>query len=40
MFYVVIQREVMKLSVQENFYDIYEIPMDVRLRLGPKGENR
>jgi hypothetical protein len=34
-FYVVIQREAMKLSGYEEFFEDYEIPDEVRTRLGP-----
>ena len=35
-FYVVIQREAMKLSAYEEFFRNYGIPAEVRARLGPK----
>ena len=35
-FYVVIHREAMKLSGQEEFFTNYGIPPDVRARLGPR----
>jgi len=35
-FYVVIQREAMKLSGYEEFFRNYGIPAEVRARLGPK----
>ncbi len=34
-FFVVIQREAMKLSCFEEFFKDYEIPDEVRTRLGP-----
>ena len=34
-YFVVIQREAMKLSCFEEFYQDYEIPDEVRTRLGP-----
>lgn len=35
-FYVVIQREAMKLPTLEFFFENYEIPEEIRARLGPK----
>jgi len=35
-FFVIIQREAMKLSGYEHFFETYGIPADVRARLGPK----
>ena len=35
-FFVVIQREAMKLSCFEEFFKDYEIPDEVRTRMGPK----
>ena len=35
-YFVVIQREAMKLSCFEEFFQDYEIPDEVRTRLGPK----
>ena len=35
-FYVVIQREAMKFSGYEEFFEDYEIPEEVRTRLGPR----
>ena len=35
-YFVVIQREAMKLLCSEEFFEDYEIPDDVRTRLGPK----
>jgi hypothetical protein len=35
-FYVLIQREAMKLSGYEQFFHSYGIPAEVRTRLGPK----
>jgi hypothetical protein len=34
--YVVIQREAMNLSCFKEFFDDYEIPDEVRTRMGPK----
>jgi hypothetical protein len=34
-FYVVIQREAMKLPTLDHFFESYEIPDEVRYRLGP-----
>lgn len=38
-FFVVIQREAMKLSCFEGFFEDYEIPDEVRTRLGPRRRN-
>jgi hypothetical protein len=35
-YYLVIQREAMKLSGYEKFFQDYEIPDEVRKRMGPK----
>jgi hypothetical protein len=35
-FFVVIQREAMKLSGYDEFFENYQIPDEVRTRLGPK----
>ena len=35
-YFVVIQREAMKLSCFEAFFEDYEIPDEVRTRLGPR----
>ena len=35
-FFVVIQREAMRLSCFEGFYQDYEIPDELRTRLGPR----
>jgi hypothetical protein len=35
-YFVVIQREAMKLSCLEEFFQDYEIPDEVRTRLGPR----
>jgi len=35
-FFVVIQREAMKLLCSEEFFEGYEIPAEVRARLGPR----
>ena len=35
-YFVVIQREAMKLSGYEEFLENYEVPNDVRTQLGPK----
>ena len=35
-YFVVIQREAMKLSCFEEFFEDYEVPDEVRTRLGPK----
>lgn len=35
-FFVVIQREAMKFSCFEQFFKDYEIPDEVRMRLGPR----
>jgi len=35
-FFVVIQREAMNFSYSENFFKDYEIPDEVRTRLGPR----
>lgn len=32
--FVVIQREAIKLSGSDNFFDVYEVPAEVRARLG------
>src|SRR5687768_16383031 len=34
--FVIIQREAMKLSRDEHFFEHYEVPDDVRTRLGPR----
>jgi hypothetical protein len=38
-YFVVIQREAMKLPTFEQFFDDYEIPDEVRTQLGPKRLN-
>ncbi len=38
-FFVVIQREAMKLSGYEQFFDNYEVPDEVRTRLGTRRGN-
>jgi len=38
-YFVVIQREAMKLSGYEQFFDNYEIPNEVRTRLGTRRRN-
>ena len=35
-FYVVIQREAMKLSTSDHFYDVYEVPEEVRAPHNPR----
>jgi hypothetical protein len=35
-YFVVIQREAMKLSGYEEFFENYEVPDEVRTRLGPR----
>jgi len=35
-FFVIIQREAMKLTALEHFFETYGVPADVRARLGPK----
>lgn len=35
-FYLVIQREAMKLSTAEHFFEVYEIPDEVRMGMGPE----
>jgi hypothetical protein len=35
-YFVIIQREAMKLSCFEEFFQNYEIPNEVRTRLGPR----
>ena len=35
-YFVVIQREAMKLSYYEEFYEDYDVPDEVRSRLGPR----
>jgi hypothetical protein len=35
-YFVVIQREAMKLLCSEEFFEGYEIPAEVRARLGPR----
>lgn len=35
-YFVVIQREAMKLLCSEEFFEDYEIPAEVRARLGPR----
>jgi hypothetical protein len=37
-YFVVIQREAMKLSCFEEFFEHYEIPDEVRTRFGPRRE--
>ena len=34
-YFVIIQREAMKLSRDEHFFEHYEVPEEVRMRLGP-----
>jgi hypothetical protein len=36
-YFVVIQREAMNLSCFEEFFKGYEIPDEVRIKLGPRG---
>lgn len=38
-YFVVIQREAMKLSGYEQFFDNYEVPNEVRRRLGTRRRN-
>jgi len=38
-YFVVIQREAMKLSGYEQFFDNYEVPDEVRNRLGTRRQN-
>ena len=38
-YFVVIQREAMKLSGYEQFFDNYEVPDEVRTRLGTRRRN-
>jgi hypothetical protein len=38
-YFVVIQREAMKLSGYEQFFDSYEVPNEVRARLGTRRRN-
>src|SRR4030095_16451776 len=35
-YFVIIQREAMKLSCSEAFFEDYEVPAEVRIRLGPR----
>ena len=35
-YFVIIQREAMKLSCSEAFFQDYEVPAEVRIRLGPR----
>lgn len=35
-YFVIIQREAMKLSCSEAFFEDYEVPAEVRLQLGPR----
>ena len=35
-YFVIIQREAMKLSYSETFFEHYEVPDEVRARLGPR----
>ena len=35
-YFVVIQREAMKLRCSEEFFEDYEIPEEVRMRMGPR----
>jgi hypothetical protein len=35
-YFVVIQREAMKLSGYQEFFEDYEVPAEVRARLGPR----
>jgi len=35
-YFVIIQREAMKLPVYDDFFENYEVPAEVRARLGPK----
>ena len=35
-YFVIIQREAMKLSRDEHFFEHYEVPDEVRTRLGPR----
>ena len=35
-YYVVIQREAMKLLCSDEFFEGYEVPAEVRARLGPR----
>ncbi len=38
-FFVVIQREAMKLSGYEQFFENYQVPDEVRMRLGTRRPN-
>ena len=38
-YFVVIQREAMKLSYYEKFFEDYGVPEEVKARLGPKRRN-
>jgi hypothetical protein len=35
-YFVIIQREAMKLLCSEAFFEDYEVPAEVRMRLGPR----
>ena len=35
-YFLIIQREAMKLSCSEAFFEDYEVPAEVRIRLGPR----
>jgi hypothetical protein len=39
-YFVIIQREAMKLSRDEHFFEHYEVPGEVRMRLGPRRRER
>ena len=39
-YFVVIQREAMKLRCSEEFFEDYEIPEEVRTRMGPRQRKR
>jgi hypothetical protein len=38
-YFVVIQREAIKLSGYENFFEDYKVPNEVRMRMGPRKGN-
>jgi hypothetical protein len=38
-YFVIIQREAMKLSRDEHFFEHYEVPDEVKTRLGPRRRN-
>lgn len=37
-YFVVIQREAIKLSGDDNFFEDYNVPSEVRMRMGPRKE--